>query len=155
MEVQFGKHAGKSLELIVLKEPDYLTWMLGQSDATGAMKHAQKEAERLITIFDKKPFIKTCEGNSCGKPSTRCTVYTNNVRTPYWWCADCDPYQSGANRGKLYSVSTYRQALQHVTLHCGGRTSDYKAIIKEMAIAKGLPSRVGKPQAQKFFAASA
>jgi hypothetical protein len=154
MDITFGKHAGKALELIILKEPDYLTWMLAQTGATGAMKQAQLEAERLISIFDKKPYIKACEGNSCGKPSTRCTVYMHNVLTPYWWCANCDPYQSGANSGKLYPISTYRQALQHVALHCGGKASDCKAIIKEMAIAKGLPSRVGKPQAQKFFTAS-
>lgn len=152
MEITFGKHAGKSLELLLLKEPAYIAWMLGQQNTMGAMKHAQNEARRLIARFNSKPFIPNCFGKQAPEhKATRCTVYGNNVTAPCWWCISCDPYQSGANSGKLQSVSTYEDALNHVGFWCGGRASDYKSLIKDLAQAKGLPARVGEKQATAFF----
>jgi len=153
MEITFGKHAGKSIELLLLKEPEYIKWMLEQQNATGAMKRAQDEAKRLIARFNTKPFIKDCFGKpGAAHKATRCTVYGNNVTVPYWWCDSCNPYQSGANSGKLQAVSTYEEALNHVGFWCSGRSSDYKSLIKDLAQAKGLPARVGEKQAVAFFA---
>jgi hypothetical protein len=153
MILSFGKkHAGKSLELLVLKEPDYIKWMLEQKNPGAAMKRAQDEAKRLIAKFDAMPFTENCSGHTGSPhPATRCTVYGNNVRGPYWWCDACNPYQSGANPGKLQEVRSYGQALRHVASFCGGRVSDYKSLIRDLAAAKGLPSRVGEKQAQAFF----
>jgi hypothetical protein len=153
MEINFGKHAGKSVEILLLKKTDYIVWMLLQKNATGQMASAQKEARRLIAIFDQKPFVKTCYGHNCNNAATRCSVYNINVQGPYWWCNTCNPYQSGAVQGKLQEIKTYAEAVSHVDFYCRGRKSDYQALIKSMAEAKGLPSRVGNVQAEKFFSA--
>lgn len=38
MQVAFGKHTGKSVELLVLKDPSYIRWILDQLNTYGAMK---------------------------------------------------------------------------------------------------------------------
>lgn len=149
MYVTFGKHKGKSLEALVLKEPDYISWLLTQN-ATGPMLLAQNEVKALIAKFNKKPMKQKCNGKSCTSLATRITVYRDNV-SPYWWCGNCDPYQTGALDGKLQVISDYVSALNHVDLYCGSKKSDFKKIIKEIAIGKGLPKRVGESQSQEFF----
>lgn len=107
--------------------------------------------QQLIKIFDAKPFTgKQCWDKSCSKAVTRFTVYFDNIE-PYWWCESCDPYQSGANSGKLQLPIGYFSALQHVELFCRSKKSDYADIIKTISQAKGLPARVGEAQAQQFF----
>ena len=141
------------MELLVLKEPRYIQWLLGQQAAQGEMKRAQAEARRLIRLFDAKPFLKECFGSTPpAHLAERCSVYGNVVDAPYWWCNNCNPYQSGADAGKLQVISTYEGALNHVSFFCGNRSRDYKALIKELAEAKGLPKRVSKAQAATFFA---
>lgn len=153
MQITFGKHSGKSLELLLFKHPDYIAWMLAQQNASGAMKRAQDEAKRLMGRFNSKPFKKQRFGQTGPKHSaTRCTVYSNNVTVPHWWCNGCDPYESGANAGKLQVIATYEDALDHVGAWCGGNTADYKSLIKDLAQAKGLPARIGEKQAAAFFA---
>ena len=151
MDLTFGKHSGKSVEMLLLKEPQYLGWMLTQKDARGVLKQAQDHARKKIAEFNGKPFTKKCGGHLCSEVATRCTVYLNNVTDPRWWCEDCNPYQAGANAGKLQSLKTYSDAYQHVGIYCSGRVSDYRAIILAMAKAKGLPARVGEKQALEFF----
>jgi len=151
VQVTFGKHAGKSVELLMLKEASYIKWVLEQQSPTGAMTKVKAHILRLIENFDAKPFVgKQCWSKSCGKEVTRLTVYLDNI-DPYWWCDTCDPYQTGAISGKLQLPVDYISALQHVELYCRNRKSDYTAIIKMIAQAKGLPGRVGEAQVQKFF----
>jgi hypothetical protein len=69
----------------------------------------------------------------------------------YYWCNSCDPYQAGAIEGKLTIITTYRQALDHISLSCKKRSRDYIAIVKALAHAKGLPDRVTEGQAEAFF----
>ena len=152
VDLTFGKNAGTSVEKLVLKDPKYVHWMLKQADAKGGLKLAQAHAAKCIKRFDAKPFVKTCSGQNCHATATRCTVYSNNVSDPYWWCDTCDPYQSGANRGKLQVLKTYAEAYHHVQLYCSDRVSDHKDIVLAMAKAKGLPARVGDAQALQFFA---
>ncbi len=86
MEITFGKHAGKSLELLILKEPTYIAWMLNQLNASGDMKHAQEKAKHLIAVFNAKPVLKDCFGKpALAHKATRCTVYESNVTVPHWW----------------------------------------------------------------------
>ena len=117
------------------------------------MKRAQDEARRLIARFNSKPLVKDCFGEpGAHHKATRCTVYGKNVMAPRWWCDTCDPYQSGANAGKLQAVASYEDALDHVGFWCGGHSADYKSLIKALAQAKGLPAHVGEKQAAAFFA---
>ena len=149
MLVPVGKHKGKSIELLVLKEPGYVHWLLQQS-ASSPLLAVQAEVKRLVQKFGTKPFQIKCNGNGCSAPATRLSVYGNNI-SPYWWCDKCDPYQMGAISGKLQIFRDYSSALSHVERFCGGRQGDYKDLIKSMAQAKGLPSRVGESQAVAFF----
>jgi hypothetical protein len=148
----FGKHNGKSVGLLLLKEPGYVIWLLSQSNPQGAMKSAISEAKRLILRFDAKPFVTSCSATNCAKVATYGTVYGNNVSLAYWWCEECDPYHSGANPGKLANIATYSSALQHVDMYCSASSADYKRIIATMANGKGLPARVGEKQIAAFFA---
>ena len=150
MEVTFGKHKGSSVEFLVLKQADYVTWLLEQTDAYGALQRVRKHAKGLILSFDAKRVLKKCYGR-CDKVATYCTVYSDNVLQPYWWCDTCDPYQSGASRGKLHPIRAYEDALGHASLYCRGRRDDYRELILEIARAKGLPDRVGEAQARAFF----
>ena len=150
MIVNFGKHKGKSVGALVLKEPAYIAWVLSKSNPSGPLGGVKAEAQRLIRIFNSKPIATRCYGSGCGKPSTRCTVYMGNVYGSMWWCDDCDPYQSGAIGGKLQDIRTYENALTHCDLFCS-RQDALKDLIKTMAQEKGLPKRVGEKQTQEFF----
>ena len=150
MQVTIGKHAGKSLELLMIREPGYVQWLVQQA-TSGPLLALKNEALKLMKKFDAKPFNQVCHGRTCNLGATRATVYGNSL-APYWWCASCDPYESGANQGKLQVVRTYAGALNHVELYCSGRKSDYVDLIRYLAKAKGLPARVGEKQAQLFFA---
>lgn len=151
MDITFGKYKGQSLEMLLLKHPDYIHWMLSQEDAYGAMKQAQDAAGTSIEIFDHKPFTVGCHHQGCTHQVTRCSVYLGDISDPYWWCDDHEPHESGANPYKLHTISTYMQALNYVQTFSTRRVSDYKSIIKDMAQAKGLPNRVGEKQAKEFF----
>jgi len=115
------------------------------------MLRVVNEAQRLIKIFDSKPCQTECYGKDCSKSATYCTVYKSNVYTPYWWCEDCDPYEQGADEGKLQVVGTYQDAINHCSMYCTTRDA-IKDLIKTLAQAKGLPNRVGEAQAERFFA---
>ncbi len=153
MIVSFGKHKGKSVGLLVLKEPDYVVWLLSKDDLSGAALAVKNEALRLITIYDAKPIQRHCYGRECSSQATRCTVYMTNVFTPMWWCDACDPYQAGANDGKLQSIKTYQDVLDHISLFCNGHKGSRQDLIKILARAKGLPERVGETQVSAFFGA--
>ena len=150
MQVTIGKHADKSLELLMIREPGYIQW-LRQQAASGPLLALKNEAMKLMKRFDSKPFNQVCHGRTCGVGAAKATVYGNSL-TPYWWCSSCNPYESGANQGKLQVVRTYAEALHHVELYCSGRKADYVSLIRYLAEAKGLPARVGEKQAQFFFA---
>jgi len=150
MNVGFGKHAAMSVEMLVLKQPDYVRWVLEQATPSGRMRVVQQECQRLIFRFNAKPLVKRCSGNGCTQGATRASVYKDNL-TPVWWCDVCDPCQMGADAGKLQIVRTYQDAIIQVDSYCVGNRSDLKYLVKALAQAKGLPSRVGEAQAQAFF----
>lgn len=149
MKAPLGKHKDKLMDLIVLKEPSYVSWLL-DSHATGRLLAMKSEAKSLINKFDNKRYTNKCSGQGCMSSATRLSVYLDNV-TPLWWCDICDPYEKGANPGKLQIFSTYSDGLLHVKNYCNGKSTHYKKIINEMAKAKGLPARVGDTQAEDFF----
>jgi hypothetical protein len=154
MLIQFGKHWGKSLEHVLLRDPDYVLWMLKQKEPSGPLARALREARRLIAVFDAKPVVRKCRGTGCRKPATRCSLYPANPR-PLWWCDGCDPYQLGASPGTLLVVKSYLDAITYVQSYCHGRKGDLSLIIKLIAEAKGLPSRVGDEEAEAFFCCTA
>lgn len=150
MYLKFGKHSKKSVEMIILKDPAYTSWILTVPNPTERLAMVKIEAQRLIRIFDAKPFLRSCQGRECTKPATCLTVYADNVYTPLWWCDDCDPYQMGARDGKLSLIKTYQDALLH---HMQFQTSKtfIKDLVKRMATEKGFPRRVGQKEVEEFF----
>ena len=150
MKVGFGKHKDESVETLVLKEPGYVAWALFEASPSGPLSRVKAEAQRLIAIFDSKPFLRKCCGAGCTKPASRCVVYVDNVKHPTWWCDDCDPYQRGASAGKLTAIRTYKDALTLCDLVCPTGAAR-KTLVRTMAQEKGLPNRVGKKEAEEFF----
>jgi hypothetical protein len=154
MVISFGKHRGKSPALLVLKDPSYVAWMLGQADAYGQMREAQREAARLVRRFDAKPIVEPCWGHPtwgkrCSNLATRYSVYIGTLSLQ-WWCESCDEYQV-CPAGKLVVVRSYSDAVCYVGNCCGGQKGYLSRLIRDMARAKGLPERVGEAQARAFL----
>lgn len=151
MRITFGKHNGKSVELVMVKAPDYVKWVLKQEDAVGQLLIVKKEMLRLIDVFNAKPILRRCAGRECDRKATKGSVYKDNVGRFEWWCDKCDPLLGGFLAGKVYIIRTYEDALDYVESHCWNRKSDYEALIHALARAKGLLKRVGEKQAREFF----
>jgi hypothetical protein len=151
MELLFGKHECKSTELLVLRHPDYVDWMLREVDAKGMFAQAQSEVRRLISLFDEMPIVKPCRNPECANLATRASVHLGRTDL-WWWCEVCKPYGSGAGLDKLHIIRSYWDAIDYVTLVSSRPRSDLNALIRRLAEAKGLPSRVGEKQAAVFFA---
>jgi hypothetical protein len=124
--------------------------MLGQPAGPGRLAGPCQEARRLIRIFDAKPLVKPCLGTGCGRLATRGCVYRGGTSLT-WWCDDCDPYQHGAERDKLLVIVSFGDAIDYVSWYCGDTRSSMRAVVKELAKAKGLPDRVGEREALAIF----
>lgn len=150
MQITLGKHQGKSLELVALKDPSYIRWLL-REDAKGRLRDLQLYTRALLDHFDKMPIQHKCFAPKCSAKATCFSVYRDNI-APIWWCDECDPYQLGALPGRLQILSTYACALSHALLHCTKSADAEKTLVTSLARAKGLPQRVAEAQAAKFFA---
>jgi hypothetical protein len=150
MLVGFGKHLDRSVAWLVLKDPDYVRWALGEADPGHRMLQLQREVRNLIGIFNAKPFVRRCQGTECGNVAAGATAYRNSVDLMFW-CTACDPYQKGASAGKLQRIMYYQDVLFLGRTHCGGRKDVCERLVRQMAQAKGLPERVGEAEAEAFF----
>ena len=141
MDMSFGKYKGKPVAWVLLEDPEYFAWMKNNGmDGRSEFVFAR----RLINTFDNMLFKNVkCNGRCSGQnPVTRLTLYAGIYNGAYWFCEECDPYDSGANSGKLTAITTLSQAM-------GYRDSDL--IIKAMSIAKGVPQRKTKKALKDFF----
>lgn len=151
MLINAGKYAGKTVELIVLTEPQYVYWLLNK-DVSGPILKIKSHAQSLIDRFDAKPILnKICNAPTCSAEAKKMSLTVGSLN-PYWWCSSCDPYSIGASYGTLQVVGTYRQALDHVQRHSLSPVSDSRELIRVLARSKGLPDKAGEPQARVFFA---
>jgi hypothetical protein len=150
MLISFGKHRGRSVETLVLKEPDYVQWMLSQQDPSDAFAEACEHACLLIERFDAKPLRGLCSSPGCERPPAFASVAANGYR-PVWCCELCDPFSPGDARGKFRIVRTFWDAVAHIDTTCDGRKEDLRLLVEDMARAKGLPDRVGEAEALAFF----
>jgi hypothetical protein len=140
------------VELLILKDPDYVAWVLGHRGAVGRLAEVQGEALRLIALFDARPVVARCHGQGCEERAAYGCVYRGAVR-PTWWCPGCDPHQQGATPGTLRVLATYLDAVGHVETSCNGRRDDLRFLVRALAQAKGLPERVSEDAAEQFFRA--
>lgn len=150
MIITFGKHADNSLEALLIKHADYVCWMFTQPTPGGLLRKAVREAKRLITVFDSKPFVDTCCHPGCDNVATRYTVHGRNL--DLWpWCDECDPYGGGACRGKLQEIRTYHDALAHVFTYCGGCKDDFAYLMQGLAKAKGIEGNLTQMRLRLLF----
>ena len=150
MLIPFGRHKGKSVEWVMLKDPSYTHWVLNEPNPQGKLIDVKNEILRLMYIFDCKPFIRECTGCK-ERLATRASLCDDNP-IPWWWCNECEPDLLLTRKDRIDMIITYREALNHVANCCGGRKGDLNYLIRVLAQAKGLPKRVGEEQAQLFFA---
>jgi hypothetical protein len=144
MRFQTGKRAGKTLEEVLLKEPDFAQWYMGNHPETAAAK----EFRRLMRLLDAKSFTEDC--HSCGEPATRVSTYRGSP-TLMFICDRCAPHSSGAESAKVGSAKTIGEVLRHIDGTADGHRAWKKQIVRELAEGKGLPKRVGEKQALAFF----
>lgn len=129
-----------------LKEPDFARWFSRKFKDTPVAA----EFRELAKKFNAKPFTARCHG--CLSNATRASAY-RGTPSLYFWCDNCKETGAGAIGDKLTIVRTIREALDHIEYTASGKRAYMRAIVRELAEAKGLPSRVGEKQALGFFAA--
>ena len=145
MRFQSGKRAGKTTEEVLLKFPDWALWNVNNYPDS---KHS-KEFVTLGKTFAAKPFTKRCDGG-CGKLATRGTAYGGSPDLMFW-CNHCSPTQNGASGSKLTVVRTIGDVLRHIGRTADGNRAYSRTIVRQLAEAKGLPTRVGEKHALAFF----
>lgn len=136
MRITSGRHKGKTLELVALKDPEFIGDLLAAKFRSEAQKLLQAEARRLVEVFDRRAFLWRCAGRDCGRMATLCSIYKSDVFNPMWWCDACDPWQFGARREALHVIRTYRDALNFCTAL--GDPTAMRDLVRALAEAKGL-----------------
>ena len=143
MQIQFGKHEGKTAEQITLSEPGYVHWLLSEPNLGRlAKKVADHIRENLLPKFDSKPLTWPC--TKCGRPATYVTAYNGSDALLYPWCEECHPFSSGP-------IQKYQDALDHVRRNCTGSNRSFRSIVRRLAEMKGAPKRITQAAADKFF----
>jgi len=147
------KHKGESVAEVLIKDASYVKYVLSVTETEGLMTSIRDEMIRLINIFNSKPFLQNCWGDNhkCGEVATGATAYKEDYIGLYWWCNDCDPYQSGASMGTLHAITSYEDVLKYVYMVLNNNGKDSEALIKRLAQEKGLPKRLSKGGIEKFF----
>ena len=148
MRMTFGRHKGKTLEIIALKDPEFIRDLLA-SEAKGKDQiRLRAEASQLLDTFDRRAFQVRCVGSGCNQPASRCTIYKSDVLNPWWWCDACDPKQYGIGPDRIRIVRTYQDALDFCEPF--GDPTVARDIIRVLAEAKGLPG-LKEAHADIFF----
>jgi hypothetical protein len=142
MDFRQGKHAGKSFEEVLLKDPATAQW-LSVNGQTGIAKEFQK----LIERFDQKPMTVPC--GICGNAATKATGYSEGGLILVFSCETCDdPWIDEAN-GRV--IRTFNDAMKFIDDTRKGKKTTKREIIRELARAKGLPKRLSGDAAIDFF----
>jgi hypothetical protein len=152
MIIDVPPHKGETAEFVLLTSPYYVAECVLTLFPNPLLRSLTTEFERLISIFDAKPILKRCHGQGCEDKATRVSICRDNIAMLQWWCDACDPCQTGAARGRIQIVRTYREALLHVQQFCNDRKRDYWEFVGELARAKGLPKNYTDAHAKIFLA---
>ncbi len=141
MIVSFGKHRGATVETLVLDEPGYVVWMSSQSDTTADFDRFVREAQRLIQVFERKPFTARCEWCACTDVATCC------VLTPNRTVLMCDDCQRFSDLSEAQVIRTYSNAVGFAY------KQDHllKVLIRRLAEAKGAQVPFDSRNAVEFF----
>lgn len=150
MAIPFGKHRGLSVEVLLLRHPDYVVWMLAQEDASDLMARVQSRVRQAVAAFDRRPFVKRCGGSGCSRRATLCSVYcgTTQIR---WWCEGCNPVGLRGMGSKLVGVRTFADARSYIARHGSDQGMSFGSLFSALAQAKGLSEWVDESEARSFF----
>lgn len=141
---QSGRHAGHNTQQVLLTDPGWTLFLMEKqpsSEFTIAFR-------RHITDLDAKPFLGPCR--HCGRKGVRASAHRGATNL-MCWCADCDPRSMGAAKGKLSSILTFQDVITHARVGGGAVRSRERAIVRALAEAKGLPSRLTAKAALAFL----
>ncbi len=141
MMINSGIYEGKYSEHIFLTECAYALWYRD----TLPRSSLGREFQRLMAQFDNMPFTKQCR--ECKRRATRASAYRGSQGLMFW-CDDCDP-RTGS--GLVSIIGSYREALRHIDTTANGTRGGKRAIIRELAEAKGMPSRFSTKSAIALF----
>ncbi|NKN08614.1 hypothetical protein [Rhizobium laguerreae] len=131
---------------MMINHPDFVQWMIEEADAS----RTKEEFRKLVGIFDRRPIEQECY--SCDNTATRASMY-QGADGLMFWCEGCNEYGSGANRGKLRIVTTYREVLHMIDAFAAGNKKFKFQTIRELARGKGLSKRITEANLTAFFAA--
>jgi hypothetical protein len=146
MRLQFGPHKGRTTETLLLRVPDYAWWMLQHSPTS----RLASDFARLAAVFDRKPFTTNCQ--SCGQDATHASAYAGSADL-HPLCDECRIYDPGyVPLGFTADVRTFHAAVRHAENSSPRRRRrNVRAIVRNLARAKGSPRRVTEQSAQAFF----
>lgn len=145
MLLKSGRHPNKSTEYVFLRFPDDADYIMS-NHADGI---AGKEYSRHRHSFHKRPFVVKCF--HCSAVATRASGYVGSPSLMFW-CDHCDPHSQGAGPGRLRTIRSFSDVMNHVDFTCDGYRAWKRDMIRQMAEAKGCPKRLTQALAVSFLA---
>lgn len=104
MLITFGKHNQSSVASVVLKNPDYVRWVLRQENPERALSKVKNEMENLIAAFDSKPIMRKCSGLNCQEKATLFSTYSGSASSLFF----------GVTYATRINVARTKENSQHV-----------------------------------------
>jgi hypothetical protein len=146
MRLQYGRYQGRTAETLLLRAPDYALWVL-RHRPDGKLAQCFRE---LIAAFNARPLQSPCQ--ACGAQATRAAALPERSEL-YFFCDACALYPDAAPFGAAQDLRTLAQLADHVERTARRRaTARFRALVRGMAQAKGLPRRITESAAEAFFA---
>jgi hypothetical protein len=136
MRLTWGKYKGRTIEVVVLKDPEFIGVLLKSRTQDETKCRIQTEARLLVETFNRRKFQTRCASSGCSREVSRCSIYKTDVFNPRWWCETCDPWQFGARSLVLSIVATYEDAIRYARPY--GDPTLTRDLVHVLAEAKGL-----------------
>jgi len=143
MRLRFGRYAGMTTEVLLLRAPDYVAWTLARRPRSALAR----TFAALADAFDARSIQASC---SCGRAARHARAYraSSELILLCEACAGRAPPGGG-----LDEVTGYRAALEHVRETCvRGHRREQQRLIRGLGRAKGMPKRITEAAAARFLA---
>lgn len=136
MRLRFGRYAGMTTEALILRRPDYVVWMLREAP-DGVVG---RDFTSLIQRFDAR-ILGKADGVAClAAPNQTDLVVSNAAQAER--LGGCS----------LSRIDGFWDAVAHVErTGVGGRRQALRRLIRNLALARGMPRRFTDRAALVFF----
>lgn len=142
MRLRFGRYAGLTTEVLLLRVPDYAAYAMARNP-DGALGRA---FATLSAAFDGRPIRDPCR---CGTLATHARAYRSSTDL-ILLCDRCD--RQLPDDAALDDVSAFADALDHVRRTCvRSLRREQRRIVRRLGLAKGMPRRVTEATAEAFL----